>query len=265
MVMLLGVLAFAFNQMGTRKVAGAGSQACRADVVAGQMRKVITNPSQDEAMVQYLGMTVSFNPAMHIPNWVAWELIADKAAGKEPRADSFAADRRVDGCATIDDYRGSGYDRGHMAPAADMKWDPKAMEQSFLLTNICPQDHSLNAGSWKKLEEKCRVWAAVDSAIYIVAGPVLTERVDEYIGTSAVAVPKRFFKVIVAPYGNPPQGIGFVMPNGKVKGGMQACAMSIDEVEELTGHDFFSELPDDVESVVESQCRFNQWNSKSAR
>ena len=267
LVILLAVLAYAFNQIGARKAVGSEAPMAlqQTSIDSERMRTVITNSALPEQKVQYLGMTVSFNGDMHVPNWVAWELTADKATGTEPRSNSFVTDKWVDGCASTEDYRGSGYDRGHMAPAADMKWSPKAMEQSFMLTNICPQDHALNAGAWKKLEEKCRVWATVDSVIYIVAGPVLTDRPDEYIGQTGVAVPKRFFKVIVAPYSNPPQGIGFVMPNGKVKGGMQACAMSIDEVEQLTGHDFFSELPDDLEANIESQCHFNQWSTKSPR
>lgn len=233
--------------------------ACRMGLVAGPERTV-TNPDLEEVAVFYGAMTISFNPELHVPNWVGWELTRDKAEGSEPRADRFTRDDNVRGCASPDDYRGSGYDRGHMAPAADMKWDAKAMRKSFMLTNVCPQDHALNAGAWKKLEEKCRLWAQADSVIYIVAGPVLTDRIDEYIGESSVAVPKRFFKVIASPYADPPRGIGFIMPNGKVPGGMQASAMSIDEVEAVTGHDFFSDLPDDVEAIVESQCRFNQWS-----
>lgn len=232
---------------------------CRMGLVAAPERTV-TNPDLEEVEVLYGAMTISFNSGFHVPNWVGWELTRDKAEGSEPRADRFTRDDNVRGCAWPEDYRGSGYDRGHMAPAADMKWDGEAMRMSFMLTNVCPQDHALNAGAWKKLEEKCRLWAQADSVIYIVAGPVLTDTIDTYIGGNGVAVPKRFFKVIVSPYADPPRGIGFVMPNGKVPGGMQATAMSIDEVEAITGHDFFSGLPDDVEAAVESQCRFGLWS-----
>lgn len=225
------------------------------------LEHVVTNPDLPEQLLYYKGMTVSFNGDRHIPNWVAWELTGIEAIGDEPRSNAFSPDNDVDGCATLADYRGSGYDRGHMAPAGDMKWDPETMRESFLLTNICPQSKKLNSGSWKKLEEKCRIWAQTDSAIVIVCGPVMTDKPAEYIGTSRVAVPQRFFKVILSPYANPPRGIGFIMPNGAVPGGMQACAVSIDDVEAMTGHDFFSSLPDDVEDAVESQCRFNYWST----
>lgn len=228
--------------------------------IEGDFGYVKTMPGTAETMLNYTGMTISFNPGLHIPNWVSWELTRDEAAGEEPRADKFSRDYDVAGCADPSDYRNSGYDRGHMAPAADMKWDALAMKESFYMTNVCPQAKSLNTGAWKKLEEKCRQWAVRDSALVIVCGPVPSAP-REYIGDNRVAVPERFFKVILAPYANPPRGIGFIMPNSRVEGGMQRAAVSIDEVERLTGHDFFSELPDSIEAAVESDCRFNYWST----
>lgn len=228
---------------------------------AGDLTAVITNPNLPETLLRYEGMTISFNPDTHQPNWASWELLASEATGDAPRSDSFAPDPEVEGCATLSDYRRSGYDRGHMAPAGDMKWDSKAMEETFFLSNICPQVKSLNTGSWKNLEEKCRLWAQIDRRIYIVCGPVIDDKPLELIGESKVWVPKRFFKVIIAPYSTPARGIGFIMPNGKVVGGMQACAVTIDEVERVTGHDFFASLPDDLENELESQCNFHQWST----
>lgn len=226
---------------------------------------VITAPATDEVLVEYKGMTVSFNPWHHIPNWVAWELTRGEVNGDEPRAERFACDESVAGCPSPKDYLRSGYDRGHMAPAADMKWDTEAMEQSFYMTNICPQAKSLNTGAWKRLEEKCRLWAEIDSAIVIVCGPVITDKINKHIGDTRVAVPQRFFKVIASPYANPPRGIGFIMPNGKVPGGLQTCAVPIDSVEALTGHDFFSSLPDEMENDIEKQCKFHYWSTLKAK
>lgn len=221
---------------------------------------VVIDTSLPQYIVEYTGMKLSFNPEAHVPNWVSWELTGKEAMGNIGRKDKFMADERVPGCAETYDYSYSGYDRGHMAPAGDMKWDKQAMEESFYMTNICPQDKALNTGAWRTLEEKCRVWAKADSAIVIVTGPVLTDKLTETIGDNHVVVPKRFFKVILSPYANPPRGIGFVMNNGTVKGGMQEAAVSIDEVEEITGFDFFSTLPDDIENKVESECNFHQWS-----
>lgn len=211
-------------------------------------------------LVTNKGMTLSFNERTHNPNYVAWELTRDEVGGLEERRSAFTHDDRVNGCAYTEDYRRSGFDRGHMMPAADAKSDPEMMEQTFMLTNICPQRHSLNGGSWKKLEEKCRLRVQRDSAIIIIAGPVPGDRITQYIGETGVAVPQRFFKVILAPYISTPYAIGFVMPNDRVPGGMQATAMSIDDVERITGYDFFSALPDSLEEALESYFSFNRFS-----
>lgn len=227
----------------------------------GDLEKVIASNSQPSQMVDYEGFSLSFNKKMHVPNWVVWELTGEEVAGTYPRKDNFRGDDNVAGSAEKWDYSYSGYDRGHMAPAGDLKWSKKAMDESFYMTNMCPQAKSLNTGAWKRLEEKCRQWATIDGAIIIVCGPVLTDPINEYIGDSRVAVPQRFFKVILSPYADEPRGIGFIMPNSKVPGGMQAAAVSIDEVERVTGLDFFSSLPDEIENKVESQCKFHYWST----
>lgn len=243
---------------------GARDSSSRPDVASetyGDLLDVRTNPALKEIPRKYRGMDLSFNPQYHIPNWVSWELTSDETSGEVSRTNKFSADPEIPESAETWDYNYSGYDRGHMAPAGDMRWNREAMEQTFLMTNICPQVKSLNAGSWKNLEEKCRQWAQADSAIYIVCGPVIDGKPIEYIGDTRVYVPRQFFKVIISPYANPARGIGFIMPNGKVPGGMQACAVPIDSVESLTGHDFFASLPDDIEADVESQCDFHYWST----
>ena len=212
-------------------------------------------------LVNYLGYTASFNPRLHIPNWVAWELTGEETKGKTPRYDKFAQDPNVEGCAETYDYLYSGYDRGHMAPAADMKWSDDAMVQSFYLTNICPQARELNTGAWRTLEEKCRQWAQADSAIIIIAGPVLKPAPREFIGDNRVAVPRNFFKIILAPYADPVRAIAFLMPNSRVTGGMQAAATSVDKIEELTGYDFFASLPDSLENKIEAESDFPLWST----
>lgn len=215
-------------------------------------------PSQ---ICEYPGFKLSFNRDMHVPNYVVWELTAEETSGAVKRESAFYADKNVKGCATPADYKKSGYTRGHMAPAADMKWSAEAMHASNSLANICPQAAAMNSGAWSTLEDNCRQWAQRDSAIVIVAGPVLTDRMPLHIGKSKVVVPERFFKVVLAPYANPPRGIGFIMPNGKVQGGVQACAMSIDEVEQITGLDFFSALPDEIETKVEKENSYPRWQT----
>lgn len=214
-------------------------------------------PSQ---IKQYTGFTVSFNKKTHNPNWVAWELTAEKARGKGKRDGSFWTDETVKGCPTLADYRNTGYDRGHMAPAGDMKWSKQAMFDCFSLANMAPQAKALNSGAWNTLEQKTRERAKADGVVYVVTGPVPGEEPLAHIGLTGVNVPRRFFKVILSPYGDSPQAIGFIMPNSYVEGGMQPYAMSVDEVEKITGYDFFSALPDDLENSLESNSNFTKWS-----
>lgn len=229
---------------------------------ASGLMSVVTNKSVDEIKLHYKAMEISFNPRMHQPNWVAWELTGEETNGGIKRHNQFYNDESVTGCAETYDYLYSGYDRGHMAPAGDMKWDAQAMKETFSLVNICPQTKALNTGAWKKLEEKCRSVARLDSAVIIICGPVLTDSLHDYIGDNRVAVPRRFFKVVLSPFTNPMRGIGFIMPNDRVKGGLQSSATTIDEIERITGHDFFAALPDEIENKVESQCDFNEWSNR---
>ena len=115
----------------------------------GDLLKVVDTFNRPDTRLKYKAMDISFNADDHIPNWVAWELLGSETDGEIPRARSFSHDDNVDGCAWREDYVNSGYDRGHMAPAGDMKWDREAMRESFLLTNVAPQCHALNGGSWK--------------------------------------------------------------------------------------------------------------------
>lgn len=241
------------------------SEATTCDTAAEALMKVDVPASTPEQIVNYKGFTVSFNAEAHQPNYVAWELTAAETGGDVTRNVDFAVDRNVVGSAELSDYRRSGFDRGHMIPAADVKWDAEAMAASHFLTNICPQDHKLNAGAWATLEGNCRQWALRDSAIVIICGPVLSDVMPRSIGSDGriIPVPERFFKVVAAPYSNPPCGIGFLMNNGPVNGGVQAAAVTIDEVEAATGFDFFAALPDEIENEIEAQCAYHEWQRKS--
>lgn len=226
------------------------------------LEKVVFSDTIPNVTLDYEGFTVEFNPEMHQPNFVVWTLTPEHTDGPFSRSDAqFLPDDKVRGCATLADYRYSGFDRGHMAPAADMKWSAKAMSDCHLLTNMSPQDKSLNSGAWATVEKNARKWALKHGRLVIVAGPILSDVMPRSIGETPVPVPERFFKVILAPDAQEPLGIGFVMPNSYVEGGAQATVVSIDEVEEITGFDFFSELPDDIENKVERQDKLRLWNN----
>ena len=213
-----------------------------------------------ERVITHKGYTVSYNADWKIPNWVAYELTDVEVAGEEPRAKKFVPDPMVPKyeTATTDDYKNTGWDRGHMAPAADMKWDQQAMKESFYLSNVCPQNRNLNAGAWKDLEEQVRDLAAQKGHVFVVCGPIVEEDFQT-IGVNQVAVPKAFFKVLLQEDGGELHAIGFIYENVGGRRPMSTYAMTVDEVEAVTGIDFFPSLPDNIEEKVESEADFSKW------
>lgn len=226
----------------------------------------VSTPESLPSMIKnYEGFRVSFNRQHHTPNWVAWELLGSETDGGESRSNKFWQDSEIDGCPDTRDYSNSGFDRGHLCPAADQKWSAEAMRDCFSLANIAPQSHALNTGAWKTLENKERLWAQRDSALIIIAGPVYNDSDRQTIGASQVRVPGAFFKVIAAPYLDKPRGIAFVYPNMTAPGNMEAYVQTIRDVEKITGFDFLSQLPDDIEDEIETVASFREWNSKAKR
>ena len=221
----------------------------------------LPSPVPGEQIIRHTGYTLSYNEEFEVPSYVAYELTRNEVLGGEERNDSFKADKAVrTGSADLDDYRGSGYDRGHMAPAADFKWSEEAMSDTFYLSNMCPQDPSFNRGIWADLEAVVRTMAYENEKIYVVTGPVLTDGPYKTIGENEVAVPKRFYKVVLD-YTDPDiKAIGFVLPNENSDKSLQSFAVTVDEVEEITGLDFYPALPDDEESIIESKMRISDWN-----
>ena len=199
------------------------------------------------------GYTLSYNADYKTPQWVAWELTKKETKGKEGRTDKFLPDPDVRGAkAYTGDYTKSGYDRGHMAPAADMKWSKKAMEESFYMSNICPQNQKLNRDDWGDLEELCRSWARKYGTVYIACGPIYDKKQPKRIGEHRVAVPDRFFKVVLIYNRKSPIAMGFLFDNKAHHQALEKYMVSVDSVEKVTGMDFFSKLPDNVENRIEA-------------
>lgn len=218
--------------------------------------------STKSQVIEHAGYTVSYNEQRRNPNWVAYELTADEVDGTEPRDSKFIPDPNVIGRQAVDDdYKHSGWDRGHLAPAADMKWSEQAMDESFYLSNISPQNSNLNRGVWKSIEELTRDNAHRYGEILVVTGPVFTDKKGlGYIGENRVLIPNAFYKVLLA-YDNGYTGIGFYCENVAGKKKLDTYAKSIDEIEEITGIDFFHQLPDDVEAEVEKAYSWDNWET----
>ena len=214
---------------------------------------------RQEQIIRHIGYTVSYNKDLKLPNWVSYELTRAETQGEEKRGDRFIADPSVAGpIATNADYTRSGYDKGHMAPAADMKWSPQAMEESFYFSNMCPQHPQLNRRGWKKLEEKIRDWAIADSAIIIICGPIITKQ-PQTIGRNKVVVPQQFFKVVLSPFVKPIRAIGFLFNNRQAVEPLSTYAVTVDSIERLTNMDFFAPLPDEIEDKIEAEANYFQW------
>ena len=214
---------------------------------------------RQEQIIRHSGYTVSYNKDLKIPNWVSYELTREETKGKEKRGNRFIADPLVTGpIATNADYTRSGYDKGHMAPAADMKWSPEAMKESFYFSNMCPQHPQLNRRGWKNLEEKIRNWAIADSAIIIICGPII-EKQPKTIGKNKVVVPQRFFKVVLSPFAKPIRAIGFLFNNEQAVEPLSLYVVTVDSIESLTNMDFFAPLPDEIENKIEANANYSLW------
>ena len=214
---------------------------------------------KEEILLYHTAYCLSYNKETLCPNWVAWHLTASHVDGEIARSNDYREDYDVPSPrATNDDYLGSGWSRGHMCPAGDCKWDSAAMSESFLLSNMCPQDASLNSGLWNRIEMDCRKWAKKYGSVYIVCGPVLYNKEHETIGVNKVVVPEAFYKVILCLQGKP-KAIGFVVKNNAGTKKKDQYINTVDEVERITGYDFFPALPDDIENEVESHASIEVW------
>ena len=215
-----------------------------------------------EQILKRRAYTTSYNNKSKTPNWVAWHLTKAHTYGDHQRKNEvFFEDETIESSlrATDNDYYNSRYDRGHMCPAGDNKWDAQAMRESFLFTNICPQNHGLNKYEWNDLEIQCRDWAREYGAIDIVCGPIFSSTGDQKtIGRNKVWVPDAFFKVILCRQGNP-KAIGFIYRNEGKKQTQEEALRSVDEIETLTGIDFFPSLDDATETRIEAETSLEEW------
>ena len=208
-------------------------------------------------VINYQTIRVNFNPSLRIPNCVAYELtatmvdMADAPDHESRKNYNYAKDSSVKGCPENWEYRGSGYSRGHMAPAMDMRGDKTAMKQCFYMTNMCPQDTKLNNDDWRVLEEKVHRWAKRDKRLMVYTGPIMGKN-PVMIGKNKqnIAVPDAFFKVVYAPEKG--RAIAFIYENRHCPGSISKYAVTVAEVERRTGLTFSSTIP-------KNQCRVEDW------
>jgi len=223
-------------------------------------RTFIPRGSQGQ-LIHHDYYSLSYDNDNEQAEWVAYELKREELkAPNVKRSRNFRKDASVRGeSAHHKDYSNSGYTRGHMAPAGDMAFNEEAMRQSFYMSNMSPQTRACNNGIWKELEENVRNWGYDHKHLYIVTGPIFDDPNPQKIGRAKVTVPDRFFKIILDNTEPKREGIAYIIPNDVSERPLSDYAVSIDEVEKITGFDFFADLLVDDEAQLESSYELDHW------
>jgi endonuclease G len=211
-----------------------------------------------DTISKHTGYSLSYNSKFRQANWVAYHLTKSKTIKKFDRSDKFIADPLIKKSDNAIDYNKSGFDRGHLCPAADMGYSNITMQESFYYSNMSPQVPGFNRGIWKELEEQTRNWAIEYDSLYIVVGPIFSDSM-KFIGPHHIAIPNAYYKVILDKHKGKEKMIGFVMKNESSNNSLQSFVFTVDSIEILTGLDFFSVLEDPLENKLESLVLVNSW------
>ena len=216
----------------------------------------------NEVLVEHLAYTLVYSEAHEQAKWVFYKLSKEKLNGPSvDRSNRFKQDPLITTISASDsDYKGSGYDRGHLAPAADMAWSKLVMDESFYYSNMSPQTPSLNRGIWKKLEAQVRDWALLYDSIYVVTGPILDSGLVT-IGSN-VSVPNYYYKTVLKYSDDIPSVVAFLLPNEGNKLALQSFTLSVDSLEQLSGIDFYSAMDDSLQLSFEEKICLKCWKWK---
>ena len=250
------------SSAGMRSAAGVKSVPPEINIIWKDLTTGYPLAHTADTILPYAGFHLAYNEQFEQAAWVAYVLTREEIEqGEIERTDNFRQDTFIlSGSATPKDYRGSGFDRGHLAPAGDMKWSREAMSQSFLMSNMSPQLPAFNRGIWRRLETEVRNWAVEKDSLYVITGPLFAAS-DSQIGENGVGVPGYYFKVLVDL--SPPDHdmIAFLLPHSGSSEELEQFAISVDSLERFSGYDFFSEAPDqEVIAWLERQLIPDNWN-----
>ena len=212
------------------------------------------------AVVFHDNYSLSYNEKYEQAEWVFYELKNRNVSNNNFQRPYFIFDPKVKTqSADYRNYKNSGYDRGHLCPAGDMKFSKEAFDETFYTSNISPQKNDFNGGVWNRLEQKRRYWSQKYNDIYVVTGGILTEGL-ETIGKEKVAVPKYFYKILMDETDGEFKMIAFLVPHESSKKPLYEFVVSVDEIEKLTGIDFFPALPDTIENELEQRSDYKSWS-----
>jgi len=267
---LAGVAFWLFNQFSGKKTDETSEASTQTEMpakpsqstekpAASQVSETILPVSTTGEVVRHTWFVLSYDEDHEQAEWVAYELTRDRLNQNwAERPNSFRPDPEVrTESATPRDYSGSGYDKGHLCPAADMAFNDAAIDETFFMSNMSPQAPAFNGGVWRELEELTRDWARRFGQMYVVTGPVLTQQPLGQIGFSKVSVPAAYYKVLLAPEQH--KAIAFVLPNALSTKPVLEYAYSIDQVEKLTGLDFFPNMLKGLDEELEGSLDLDAW------
>lgn len=213
-------------------------------------------------IVHHEGYSLSYSEPYEQAEWVAYELKKSHLSNTNFKRPYFEVDKAVKtGAADWRNYKSSGYDRGHLCPAGDRKYSKQAHDETFLTSNITPQEHAFNSGIWNTLEQKVRYWASKYDGVFVVTGGVLKGSMKT-IGSERVAVPNQFYKVLIDVNSGEVKMIAFLMPHKNSNKPLYDFVVSVDSIEKLTGIDFFPQLEDALENELEASSSYKDWNFK---
>ncbi|MFN0729957.1 DNA/RNA non-specific endonuclease [Polaribacter gochangensis] len=218
--------------------------------------------STQNQIVNHLQYSFSYSEKDEQAEWAAYKLFKNSINDSVKRKDNFREDLQVaTGSSTLKDYRNSGYDRGHLAPAKTMSFNDLTMSESFYMSNMSPQNPSFNRGIWKKLEEEIRSWISISDSLYVVTGPVFNNPLGR-IGESQVTVPRYYYKSIIRFHKEELFGIGFLLKNEKSNSNVSSFSVSIDSIEKVTGLNFFHQLDITIQNQLESNSNYQYFLQK---
>ena len=214
-------------------------------------------PTNNGELVHHTYYSLSYSERHEQSEWVFYEIKKERTLGLVSRKNNFRSDNSVStNSATLSDYKGSGFDRGHLAPAHDFSFSTTAMSESFYMSNMSPQSPYFNRGIWGNLEKLVRSWGS-NSNIYVVTGPILSS-CSSYIGSNKVCVPEYYYKVIYDP--SESKMISFILPNIKGNQDLDYYVCTVDNLEKRTNIDFFPAIEDKIEEKLESEVHKEDWN-----
>jgi len=231
----------------------------------GKTVKIDTNEyflptSTTGQIIHHESYSLSYSEPHEQAEWVAYELKKSHLSKANFKRPYFEIDKAVKtGAAHWRNYKKSGYDRGHLCPAGDRRYNQFTYDETFLTSNISPQKHDFNSGIWNTLEQKVRYWASKYDGVYVVTGGVLNKRLKT-IGDEHVSVPNQFYKVLIDNNSGKIKMIAFLVPHENSSKALYEFVVSVDEIEELTGIDFFPELENSIENKLESSSSYKNWS-----